>query len=74
MKLVISKLVCKATSRFAAIAGASPGVRSLLAVSNVRKRPHLQVGLPTDRLTDEAVKLFADAFDKLLAAIGKRSA
>jgi transaldolase / glucose-6-phosphate isomerase len=37
-------------------------------------RAGISIKAVTDRLTDEAVKLFADAFDKLLAAVDKRAA
>ena len=37
-------------------------------------RAGISIKAVTDQLTDEAVKLFADAFDKLLAAVDNRSA
>ena len=37
------------------------------------RRAGISIKAVTDKLTDDGVKLFADAFDKLLAAVAKNT-
>jgi len=50
------------------------GVDAARETLNKLARSGISLRAATDQLTEEGVKLFADAFDKLLAAVGKRAA
>jgi transaldolase/glucose-6-phosphate isomerase len=48
-------------------------VAAAQATMDTLKRAGISMKAATDQLTEEGVKLFADAFDKLLAAVGKHA-